>query len=92
MKEMKEVIMDIHEELENAEKYAKEAVKHREQYPALSSVYYRVSNDGLAHMDMLHKQVMEMIEEKKRAGHEVPAAMQAVWDWEHEKIWMKRRT
>ena len=55
MKELKEVVMDIHEELECAEKYAKEAVKHKEQYPALASVYYRISTDDLAHMDMLHK-------------------------------------
>lgn len=86
MKELKEVVMDIHEELECAEKYAKEAVKHKEQYPALASVYYRISTDDLAHMDMLHKQAVDMIEEKKRDGHEVPASMQAIWDWEHEKM------
>ena len=62
MKELKEVVMDIHEELECAEKYAKEAVKHKEQYPALASVYYRISTDDLAHMDMLHKQAVDMIE------------------------------
>lgn len=86
MKELKEVIMDMHEKLECAEEYAKEAVKHREQYPELAAVYYRISADDLAHMDMLHKQAVEMIDKKKREGREVPAPMQAVWDWEHEKM------
>ena len=85
MKELKEVVMDIHEELECAEKYAKEAVKHKEQYPALASVYYRISTDDLAHMDMLHKQAVEMIGEQKRSGVTVPESMQAVWDFEHER-------
>lgn len=86
MKELKEVIHDIHEKLDCAEMYAKEAVKHKEQYPALAAVYYRIATDDLAHMDMLHKQAVDMVDEKKRNGREVPMAMQAVWDWEHEKM------
>ena len=33
-----------------------------------------------------HEQAERMIRKKKEAGVEVPAAMQAVWDWEHEKM------
>ena len=36
MKELKEVIVDITEILDCAEMYAKEAVKHKSQYPDLS--------------------------------------------------------
>ena len=85
MKELKEIIGDIGELLENAECYAKEAVKHKEQFPALASTYARIAQDELNHVDMLHRHAVEMIESKERGGAEVPASMQAVWDWEHEK-------
>ena len=39
MKELKEVISDIGEILDSAEMYAKEAVKHKTQYPSLAGVY-----------------------------------------------------
>lgn len=85
MKELKEIIGDIGESLENAECYAKEAVKHKEQFPALASTYARIAQDELNHVDMLHRHAVEMIESKERSGAEVPASMRAVWDWEHEK-------
>ena len=43
MKELKEVIVDITEILDCAEMYAKEAVKHKSQYPDLSEVYARIA-------------------------------------------------
>ena len=61
--------------LECAEKYAKEAVKRKEQYPSLVAECYCISTDDLAHMDMLHKQAVDKIEGKKRDGREVPASM-----------------
>lgn len=85
MKELKEVIRDIGEILDSAEMYAKEAVKHKTQYPALAGVYCRIAHDNLSHVDMLHKQAVEMIGEQKRSGVNVPEAMQAVWDFEHER-------
>lgn len=85
MKELKEIIGDIGESLENAECYAKEAVKHKEQFPAMASTYARIAQDELNHVDMLHRHAVEMIESKERSGAEVPASMRAVWEWEHEK-------
>lgn len=41
MKELKEIIRDIREKLEDAEKYAKEAVKHKEQYKSLATPMLR---------------------------------------------------
>jgi len=85
MKELKEVIRDIEEILDSAEMYAKEAVKHKTQYPSLAGVYCRIAQDDLSHVDMLHKQAVEMIGEQKRSGVTVPESMQAVWDFEHER-------
>ncbi len=85
MKELKEIIRDIGAKLEDAECYAKEAVKHRSQYPELAASYARIAQEDLNHADLLHRSVVEMIENKKRQGAEVPEAMQAIWDYEHEK-------
>lgn len=86
MKEMKEVIRNIYDELEDAEKYAKASVRVKTAQPELASVYYRLANEEMGHMETLYKQAAEMIEAVKRTGREVPASMQAVWDWEHEKM------
>lgn len=85
MQELKEIIRDIGDKLDNAEMYAKEAVKHKTQYPSLAGVYCRIAQDDLTHVEMLHKQAVDMIGEKQRSGVSVPPAMQAVWDYEHEK-------
>lgn len=85
MKELKEIIADIQEMLDCAEMYAREAVKHKNQYPDLASTYARIAQDDLAHVDMLHKHAVNMIEEKQKNGTEAPAAMKAIWDFEHDR-------
>ena len=85
MTELKEIIRDIEAELECAEGYAKEAVKHKHEYPELASVYAQIAKDDMGHADALHKQALAMIEEKKREGAEAPASMKAIWEYEHER-------
>lgn len=85
MKELKEVIADIGNKVDDAEMYAREAVKHKMQYPSLAGSYCRIAQDDLAHAEMLHKHAEELIENKKKTGEEAPALMQAVWDFEHER-------
>lgn len=86
MKELKEVIRNIYDELEDAEKYAKAAVRVKTAQPELASVYYRLANEEMGHMETLHKQATEMIEAVKRTGREVPVEMRVIWEWEHEKM------
>lgn len=85
MNELKEIIQDIRSMLESGEDYAREAVKHKHQYPDLASTYARIAQDDLAHVEMLHRHAAEMIEQKERSGAEAPASMRAIWEWEHEK-------
>lgn len=85
MKELKEIIRDIREKLEDAEKYAKEAVKHKEQYKSLADTYAQIAQDDMRQADMLHRHAMDMIETKERSGVEAPASMRAIWEYEHEK-------
>ena len=40
----------------------------------------------LSHVDVLHEQAVRLIQAQRSEGKEVPAGMQAVWDWEHSHM------
>ena len=44
-----------------------------------------VDRELVPHLNKLHAQAVRYIRKAQDAGVEVPAAMQAVWDWEHTK-------
>ena len=75
----------IEEEICDAEEYAREAVLEKDQHPALARTYYQLAEEELGHADRLHTQVVQLIEEYKRSNGEPPAAMQAVYDYLHER-------
>lgn len=77
MMEMKELLMDIRKELRCADKYAKEAMKHKEEFPELSGVYHRIANDKMVHADLLSVQARHMAEK-----HHIDA----LWDVEDYMI------
>lgn len=73
MMELKELLMDIRKELRCADKYAKEAMKHKDEFPELSGVYHRIATDKVAHADMLGKHAKAMAEKH---------GMKNLWDVE----------
>ena len=86
MKVIKCLVEDINEELEGAEHYAKLATQHKDDDRDLADVYAKLANVELEHVNALHGQVVRIIKAwNVTSGQETPAAMQAVWDWEHEK-------
>lgn len=87
MKIIKNLVDDIREEMEGAEHYAKQATQHKDDDRTLADVYAKLAGVELEHVNALHGQVVRIIKEwKTTSGKETPAAMQAVWDWEHEKM------
>lgn len=91
MRKIAEIVEDIKEELEGAEHYAEKALQYKGTDKELSSVYSGLSTTELSHVDSLHTQAVKIINEVKATGKEVPAGMQAVWDWEHTQM-LKRYT
>lgn len=86
MKEIKTIAEQIRDELDVAEEYAKEAAKLKETRSSDASSYADMARQELGHADTLHKMAVRLIEKKTADGAEIPAAMQTVWDWEHERM------
>ena len=87
MKLIKILVEDIKEELSGAEHYAKLAVQYKDEDKVLADNYAKLSEVELGHVNLLHAQVTRISKDwKTSSGQETPAAMQAVWDWEHEQM------
>ena len=75
----------IEEEITDAEKYAKCALKYKDEKPSLAQTFYNLSMDEMKHMNILHDEVVKIINEYRATGAEVPVEMQAVYDYLHRK-------
>lgn len=85
MKIIKKIYDQIEEELEGGLHYAKCAVKHKEEYPALARTWYEISMAEAGHVDMLHKQVVNLIAEHRAKHGQPPESMMAVYNFLHER-------
>ena len=85
MKIIKKLIEQMDDELNGAEEYAEGALKYKEKDKILADLYFNMSLQEMKHHDDLHMQVVRMISEYRKEHGEPPVAMQAVYDWEHEK-------
>ncbi|MBQ5825154.1 MAG: hypothetical protein IIW48_10170 [Clostridia bacterium] len=85
MKLIKIITNQIEEELEGAESYISMAIARKDDYPSLSKVLYDISLDEMRHVDLLHGEVVKLIEDYRRTKGEPPEAMMAVYEYLHEK-------
>ena len=85
MELIKHIEDQIGEEMQDAKKYIKCALKYKEEHKELADLYYWLSQEEMTHADKLHKMVVEIIEEYRKKEGEPPADMMAVYKYIHEK-------
>lgn len=72
--------------LEEIEWYAEKALHLKVDHKSVADVYNKIADMHITIYDMLHKEMVNLIDEHKRMGHNPPPEMLAIWDYEHEKL------
>lgn len=83
MKIIKQLSEYMKEELQDAKKYAKDAIHYKTENPSLAKTFYEISNQEINHADMLHTEVVKIID-KQRQIETPPAIMMELWEDEHK--------
>lgn len=73
----------VDDEIEDARKYAKCAVKYKSERPALAKTFYDLSTDEMRHMTLLHNEVSAVIQTYRQEHGEPPEGMRALYDYLH---------
>ena len=85
MKMIEKMSNMMEEEMQDAEKYIKCALKLKEDDVVLAKMFSDLSLDELKHAMTLHDNATRVIADYRSKGNEVPADMQAVYNYLHDK-------
>ena len=85
MKIIKCLSEKIEDELQDAEDYIELAMKWKQEEPDTADLFYELSVEEMGHMEKLHKEVAEIIEEYRKEHGEPPKDMMTLYDYLHEK-------
>lgn len=85
MKIIKKLSEMIEDEIDGAKCYAKKALEYRSEDRELADTLYNLSTEEMRHLQILHAQVTRIIDRYRKEHGEPPPAMQAVYDYLHEK-------
>lgn len=75
----------IDEELEDATKYARCALNHKEENQSLSNCFFRLSSEEIEHAMLLHEQVVHLIDDYRKKNGEPPEKMKFIYEYVHGK-------
>ena len=75
----------IDEELHDADKYIDLAMRWKQDEPDTADLFYELSTEEMGHVDKLHEEVKELIEEYRKEHGEPPKEMMVLYDYLHEK-------
>lgn len=86
MRILKDIINKAEDTMDEIEWYAEKAHILKQDHRSLADAYIKIAEMHLTIYDMLHTQMVMLIDEFKKGGRQVPPEMQAIWDYEHEKL------
>jgi Mn-containing catalase len=75
----------IEEELHDADKYIDLAMQWKQDEPDTADLFYELSTEEMGHMEKLHEEVSELIEEYRKEKGEPPKEMMVLYEYLHEK-------
>ena len=75
----------IEGELIDADKYIELAMRWKQEEPDTADLFYDLSVEEMGHMEKLHQEVAELIEEYRKEHGEPPKEMLTLYNYLHEK-------
>lgn len=75
----------IEDEIKDSEKYARKALELKDTDRKLADVFFQLSTEETKHMNMLHSEVVRIIDEYRRTNGEPPPAMMTLYEILHER-------
>ena len=74
----------IEGELIDADKYIELAIRWKQEEPDTADLFYELSTEEMGHMDKLHEEVVEIIDEYRKEHGEPPKEMMVLYEYLHE--------
>lgn len=75
----------IEELLDKAEEHIECAHRKKDEYPAVATVYYKLSMDEMANVSAFHEQVAKLISDYRAEHGEPSERMMGRYEYIHEK-------
>ena len=75
----------IEDELDDACEYIDLAMKWKQEEPDTADLFYDLSLKEMEHMELLHNEAVELIDEYRKEHGEPPKEMMTLYDYLHEK-------
>ena len=85
MKIIKCLSEKIEDELQDAADYIDLAMRWKQDEPETAELFYELSTEEMGHMEKMHKEVTELIEEYRKEHGDPPKEMMTLYDYLHEK-------
>ena len=85
MKIIKCLSEKIEEEIKDGDAYVDLALKYKNEMPDTADLFYELSVEEMGHVDKLHEEVVELIEEYRKENGEPPKEMLTLYEYLHER-------